>query len=95
MSELRELYQATILDHNRKPRNFREPEGASHRAEGHNPLCGDEVTVFSDGACKPSSSEPHFATTAASNEVTLVFQPPTGGTAPTVLPVARAWSIAA
>ncbi len=46
MSELRELYQTVILDHNRKPRNFREPECASHRAHGDNPLCGDKVDVY-------------------------------------------------
>lgn len=46
MSELRELYQSTILDHNKKPRNFRVPEHANRRAEGYNPLCGDKVTVY-------------------------------------------------
>lgn len=45
-SELRELYQATILDHNRSPRNFRTPEVVSHQASGHNPLCGDRLTVY-------------------------------------------------
>ena len=45
MSELRELYQTTILDHNKSPRNFRVPEGANRRADGHNPLCGDKLTV--------------------------------------------------
>jgi nitrogen fixation NifU-like protein len=45
MSELRELYQSTILDHNKQPRNFRVPEGANCHADGHNPLCGDRVTV--------------------------------------------------
>jgi nitrogen fixation protein NifU and related proteins len=45
-SELRELYQEVILDHARKPRNFREMEGATSRAEGFNPLCGDKATVF-------------------------------------------------
>lgn len=45
MSELRELYQNTILDHNKQPRNFRVPEGATNHADGHNPLCGDKVTV--------------------------------------------------
>ena len=45
MSELRELYQTTILDHNKKPRNFRVVEAASHEARGHNPLCGDELSV--------------------------------------------------
>ena len=39
------LYQEVILDHNRKPRNFGALERASHRAEGHNPLCGDHLTL--------------------------------------------------
>ena len=46
MSELSELYQQVILDHNKKPRNFRKLEGANHSAEGHNPLCGDQLTVY-------------------------------------------------
>lgn len=46
MSDLRELYQETILDHSKRPRNFRELPEASHRADGHNPLCGDRVTVY-------------------------------------------------
>ena len=46
MSELSELYQQVILDHNKKPRNFRKLEGANHSAEGYNPLCGDHYTVF-------------------------------------------------
>jgi nitrogen fixation NifU-like protein len=46
MSELRELYQTVILDHNRSPRNFHRPEGANREARGHNPLCGDRVTVY-------------------------------------------------
>ncbi len=45
MDELRELYQSVILDHNKKPRNFREPSGANRAREGHNPLCGDHVVV--------------------------------------------------
>ena len=45
MSELRELYQSVILDHNKRPRNFGEIEGASRRADGFNPLCGDKITV--------------------------------------------------
>ncbi len=44
-SELRELYQQVILDHNRKPRNFRRVPQPTRRAEGHNPLCGDHVSV--------------------------------------------------
>jgi nitrogen fixation NifU-like protein len=44
--ELRELYQQVILDHNKAPRNFRKIEDASNCAEGYNPLCGDNVTVY-------------------------------------------------
>ena len=44
--ESRELYQDIILDHGRKPRNFHGMEHPSHFAHGHNPLCGDRVTVF-------------------------------------------------
>jgi len=47
-SDLGDLYQEVILDHNRKPRNFGELAGANRRAEGYNPLCGDRVTVFVD-----------------------------------------------
>jgi nitrogen fixation NifU-like protein len=46
MADLRELYQEVILDHSKRPRNFRELEGASATAVGHNPLCGDRVTIF-------------------------------------------------
>ena len=45
MSELRELYQEFVLDHAKNPRNFRAPEGATHSAEGYNPLCGDKVAI--------------------------------------------------
>ena len=45
MSELMDLYQEVILDHTRRPRNFGSLEHATHRAEGHNPLCGDQVSV--------------------------------------------------
>lgn len=45
MSDLRELYQTTILDHNKRPRNFRAVDPKTHEADGHNPLCGDQVTV--------------------------------------------------
>jgi nitrogen fixation NifU-like protein len=44
--ELRELYQEVILDHSKKPRNFRRIEGAERAAEGRNPLCGDHVSLF-------------------------------------------------
>ena len=46
MSELSELYQQVILDHNKKPRNFQRLEGANRSAEGFNPLCGDQLTVY-------------------------------------------------
>lgn len=46
MSDLRDLYQEVILDHNKSPRNFRELPGADRRAHGDNPLCGDVVTVY-------------------------------------------------
>jgi nitrogen fixation NifU-like protein len=46
MDELAELYQEIILDHNRRPHNYRVMPDATHRAEGHNPLCGDDVEVF-------------------------------------------------
>ena len=41
-----ELYQQTILEHNRHPRNFKKIEGATHAAEGYNPLCGDHLWVY-------------------------------------------------
>src|SRR5919108_801333 len=46
MSDLDDLYQEVILDHNRSPRNFRLLPDANRKAEGYNPLCGDHVTVF-------------------------------------------------
>ena len=46
MSGLNELYQEVILDHNKRPRNFRTIEQASHHAEGHNPLCGDRLSLY-------------------------------------------------
>ncbi len=45
-SDLRELYQSVILDHNKSPRNFCKPKGANRSAEGINPLCGDQLTVY-------------------------------------------------
>ena len=58
MSDLRELYQEVILDHSKRPRNFRALEDASHRSEGFNPLCGDRATVFlrvADGVVQDAS----------------------------------------
>ena len=48
MSDLRELYQELIIDHSKRPRNFRVLESANRKAEGYNPLCGDKVTVYVD-----------------------------------------------
>jgi nitrogen fixation protein NifU and related proteins len=45
MSELRDLYQELILDHGRRPRNFKQLEGATCSADGHNPLCGDKLQI--------------------------------------------------
>jgi nitrogen fixation NifU-like protein len=60
MSELSELYQQVILDHNKKPRNFHKLESANRSAEGFNPLCGDQLTVYvslEDDAVKEISFE--------------------------------------
>ena len=46
MSDLADLYQEVILDHNRRPRNFRALTAPSHKAEGYNPLCGDRLTLY-------------------------------------------------
>ncbi len=55
MTELTDLYQEVVLDHGKRPRNFGPLEGATHRADGQNPLCGDRVTVWvrvEDGALR-------------------------------------------
>ena len=60
--ELRELYQETIFDHNRSPRNFHEMADADRVAQGHNPLCGDELTVYlriRDGVVEAASFVGH------------------------------------
>lgn len=46
MSDLRELYQQVILDHNRSPRNYKELQEATATVEGYNPLCGDHYTIY-------------------------------------------------
>lgn len=46
MSELRDLYQEVILDHNKSPRNFHKMEHADRKVEGYNPLCGDHYTIY-------------------------------------------------
>lgn len=56
-AELQDLYQEVILDHNRRPRNFRAMD-AGRKAEGYNPLCGDRITVYlhvDDGVIKDVS----------------------------------------
>lgn len=44
--ELRELYQDVIIEHSKRPRNFRRLDGGARQADGYNPLCGDTVTVY-------------------------------------------------
>jgi len=46
MSDLTELYQQTIIEHNRSPRNFQKVEHANRTAEGDNPVCGDKITLY-------------------------------------------------
>jgi nitrogen fixation protein NifU and related proteins len=46
MSELKDLYQQVILDHNKNPRNFRKAEKANRTAEGYNPVCGDQLIIY-------------------------------------------------
>jgi nitrogen fixation NifU-like protein len=48
MSELSDLYQEVILDHNKNPRNFREMSDPDRQADGNNPLCGDQLRVYLD-----------------------------------------------
>jgi nitrogen fixation NifU-like protein len=58
MARLKKLYEATILDHNRNPRNFRVISECSHSSHGKNPLCGDDYFVFvtvADGCIKDIS----------------------------------------
>jgi len=60
MSDLSDLYQEVILDHNRRPRNFHALADASHTAEGYNPLCGDRLTLYlkvDDGVVRDVSFE--------------------------------------
>ena len=58
MADTKQLYQEVILDHNRRPRNFRAIEGANRHAEGYNPLCGDRLSLYlkiEDGVIKDAS----------------------------------------
>ncbi len=59
--ELRDLYQEVILDHGKNPRNFRHPAEANREAHGHNPLCGDRLTIYltldADGIVRDAAFE--------------------------------------
>ena len=58
MQDLRDLYQEVILDHSKRPRNYRELPDASNKAKGNNPLCGDKLDIFvkvEDGVIKDVS----------------------------------------
>lgn len=60
MADLRELYQEVIFDHYKRPRNFHRLSDADRFAEGHNPLCGDRITVYlktNDGVIEDVSFE--------------------------------------
>ncbi len=60
MSDLRDLYQETIFDHYRRPRNFGRLKGANRTAEGYNPLCGDKITLYlrvEEGVIRDASFE--------------------------------------
>lgn len=46
MYDLHDLYQEVVMDHNRRPRNFRRLEDANRESEGFNPLCGDQITLY-------------------------------------------------
>ena len=48
MNDLRDLYAEVVMDHNRRPRNLKKIEGADRMAEGYNPLCGDQISLFID-----------------------------------------------
>jgi nitrogen fixation NifU-like protein len=68
-SDLDELYQEVILDHNRRPRNFHALADASHMAEGYNPLCGDRLTLYlkvADGVVSDVSFEGAISKASAS-----------------------------
>lgn len=84
MGSVSELYQSVILDHNRAPRNFRRLDDPSHTAEGHNPLCGDRVSVslkmdgdriadaaFQGSGCAISRASASLMTSAVQGKSTL------------------------
>jgi nitrogen fixation NifU-like protein len=60
MDDLRDLYQSVILDHNKAPRNFGAMDPADRKADGHNPLCGDKLTIYLDLAGDGSVADIRF-----------------------------------
>ncbi len=82
--DLRELYQEVIFDHNRHPRNFHAMDDASHTAVGHNPLCGDQLTIYAqvkDGVVHEASFVGHgcaISTASASLMTEAVKGKPVG-----------------
>lgn len=83
MTDIGDLYQQTILDHNRNPRNFRAVPGANRTAEGNNPLCGDRITLqvrveddvikdiaFQGTGCAISKAAASLMTTAVQGKTT-------------------------
>jgi len=84
MDNFRELYQQVILDHNQNPRHFHSMDNATHEADGHNPLCGDQIKVYlfvKDNLIKDISFEGSgCAISKASSSLmttTLIGKPPT------------------
>ena len=82
MADYKSLYQEVILDHNKKPRNYGTLAQASHRAEGHNPLCGDHISVslklegesiaaiaFEGESCAICKASASMMTTAVKNKL--------------------------
>ena len=82
MADYKSLYQEVILDHNKKPRNYGTVAQASHRAEGHNPLCGDHISVslkldgesivaiaFEGESCAICKASASMMTTAVKNKL--------------------------
>src|SRR3990167_7607982 len=86
MEELHDLYQELVLDHSKNPRNFKKILDCNHSAEGFNPLCGDQVTVylklekdliqdisFLGSGCAISKASASLMTTALKNKTTKML----------------------
>src|SRR6185436_5525310 len=72
-TNLRELYQEVILDHSKKPRNFREMADATRKSDGYNPLCGDKATVYvklKGAGCSISTASASMMTDALKGKTT-------------------------